>query len=939
MNAPRFDTRSIAKWIGLFATCVAAILPASAKDAAGSVSYSPTSQNFEGNMPYSQTATVSITSPTNLVGSATINLVLVATEVPVGTAATALTYINLSSTQLTFSGPGQSLPVTVTCNFPNLGLPPSALPVSFSYRVETSGWPVTVSDFGYSINARATPPPPGQSGNPPTISISTPTNNQVFAYNFGEVINPVPLTFTAVGDAGGPILSIDATLISQLTGLGVPLVVTPSGLGTPTATGTATMPIVTPGAYSVRVTGYNQYGNASATHNFTVSITAPVPPEVVIGTPVDGSVISVPVGSLPLTVPMTFTATVPGLLNRAPITQVTAEIDGAPLTLSSVNGLNTFTVTGTANLSIATAGSHNVTVRATNAGGTASDVNMFRVNVTAAPPTVVITTPTPGSTFTYRTGAPALVVPFTFTGRSNFGGVRTLVAKVDGVVTSYTPAALGALSETRTINLSYNTAGTHTLEVTVTDDYGTASTTSNFSVSVLAPTPTIAISNPTQGQIFNLPSGATTMPIPFTFATTSNNGFVVDSVSASLDGGAAFTPSTTGLGTALATSTGTLANVGAGTHTLTATGTSAGINVTTSVTFTVRSVAVPPSVVINTPPVGSTYTRVSGGPALSIPMTFTGTSNTVGAVITRLTATLDGVPLTITTTNLNTPIANGAATMSVSNAGTHTISVSAVDAYGTASTTRTFVVTVVQGRTICGDTFFDVDGDGTEDCAEFGVGNLSVALKNAAGQTIATDTTDSCGGYSFSGVAPGTYTVVLTSTNGYRTTTVSQRTVTVSGSDVCVSKFGIGINFTALRTMTANGFTIGYWKNNLDKAIANRTNGIQVSRSTLLTYTDRITDFGLTPYDCATLKTSSDTMGYSGSNSASLLSKQLIASEYNYQSGAYIGGDRTLTFLFLYWGEYVLSNSSRYSSSYLIWAKDWFDAYNNSHGGLVLGPQ
>jgi hypothetical protein len=34
----------------------------------------------------------------------------------------------------------------------------------------------------------------------------------------------------------------------------------------------------------------------------------------------------------------------------------------------------------------------------------------------------------------------------------------------------------------------------------------------------------------------------------------------------------------------------------------------------------------------------------------------------------------------------------------------------------------------------------------------------------------------------------------------------------------------------------------------------------------------------------------------------------------------------------------VVANPGKYSSSYLIWAKDWFGAYNNSRGGVVSGP-
>ncbi len=55
-------------------------------------------------------------------------------------------------------------------------------------------------------------------------------------------------------------------------------------------------------------------------------------------------------------------------------------------------------------------------------------------------------------------------------------------------------------------------------------------------------------------------------------------------------------------------------------------------------------------------------------------------------------------------------------------------------------------------------------------------------------------------------------------------------------------------------------------------------------------------------------------------------------------NGAYIGGNKNLTFLFVWWGEYVLKNYTRYSSTYLISTKDWFDDYNNTHGGVIGGP-
>ncbi|OYU98645.1 MAG: hypothetical protein CFE26_27225, partial [Verrucomicrobiales bacterium VVV1] len=141
-------------------------------------------------------------------------------------------------------------------------------------------------------------------------------------------------------------------------------------------------------------------------------------------------------------------------------------------------------------------------------GGSASDVNSFTIVVTAPPPTVVINSPTPNSVYTYRVGSAATIVPFTFTANSSMGGIRTLTAKVDNANVVFTATGLGTLQASGLINLPYTTAGTHTVSVTTTDDNGTATASSNFSVNVVAPTPTIAISQPTAGAVFTAPTGS-----------------------------------------------------------------------------------------------------------------------------------------------------------------------------------------------------------------------------------------------------------------------------------------------------------------------------------------------------------------------------------------------------------------------------------------------
>jgi hypothetical protein len=306
-------------------------------------------------------------------------------------------------------------------------------------------------------------------------------------------------------------------------------------------------------------------------------------------------------------------------------------------------------------------------------------------------------------------------------------------------------------------------------------------------------------------------------------------------------------------------------------------------------------------------------------------------------VITGVTAKLGTTTLGVTAT-LGTKVVNASANMTVSAAGTYNITVTATDAVGTATATRSFTVTVVTPRKISGEVFFDVNFNGTNNCSDFGLSGVTVRLLNASNQVVATTVTDCGGDYSFCNILPGTYTVSATAPAGFKATSLNERTVTVSIASVSVPDIGFGLDFNAMRTMTANGFTIGYWKNNLDKAISGKTSGIQVPAATLSSYTTKIGSFALALYDNISMKTASSIMGSTSSAPVDLLSKQLVGSEYNYQNAGYLNGNKTLTFAFLYWGEYVKTNSTLYSSTYLIWAKDWFDAYNNSHGGIVAGP-
>ncbi len=927
------------------------------------MTYIQSQVELQGIIPFARTYTFTLQAPVSLSAPANISFVVSPVAVPSGvSAATANSYVSISPATATFSSPGETRTFTVVYS-----IPLSAVPGSYGMKILAQGFTVPSQGLlnpGTFINAAVDVASSNYTR--PNVAISAPTNGSTIMIAANSLPISVPYSFTATstGPQSAPITQVGVEL--DLVTLPVGAV---TGLGTNAASASGNVTINSLGAHLITALATNLGGQGMALHQFTVIvIPALAPPTVVINGPVDGSTITVAPGAFPLSVPLNFvtTSTVAGV---SPVTAVAASIDGSSVALTST-GLGTTAVTSTGSMIIMTPGQHTVAAVGINGGGTGADVNTFTVIVQAAPPTVVINSPTPNSSYDYRIGTAATVVPFTFTATSSFGGIRTLAAKVDGANVVFTPSGLNTLTATGTINLPYTTGGTHTVSVTTTDDNGTATASSNFIVNVIAPTPTIVINQPTAGATFAVPTGSTTVSVPYSFVTTSNNGFVVNSVTATLDGNPITIGGTTGLGTASATSTGTLTGVSPGTHTLVATGVSSGITVSTSTTFTVTSVQPPPTVVINTPPVGSTYTRTSTGAAISIPLTFTGTSNAANGVITQLKATLNGSPVTVNSTTLNQKIANGSATLTVTAAGTYTIAVSAVDAIGTASATRTFTVAVVQPRTICGSIFFDVDGDGCYDCEDFDIAGITVKLYNSANALVDTDVTDNCGDYSFCNIAPGTYRVVATAYAGLKASTVSERTVTVTNCNLTVPRIGFRLDFVAMRTMTASGKDVAFWKYNLDKANSCKTSGIQISASTLSSYTSKIGNSALSAYDNITMKQAASLMNTSapsnnncytsysssscyggsysyGSNCSSSnntcstwspFSRELIASEYNYQRATYIGGNKNLTYMFIWWGEHVLLNPNKYGSTYTTFAKNWCAAYNNSNGGVVNGP-
>jgi len=238
--------------------------------------------------------------------------------------------------------------------------------------------------------------------------------------------------------------------------------------------------------------------------------------------------------------------------------------------------------------------------------------------------------------------------------------------------------------------------------------------------------------------------------------------------------------------------------------------------------------------------------------------------------------------------------------------------------------------TVTPTQQISGFAFFDLNGNGVRDADEPGIPGVNISLTK--GSDVQNAVTGSDGAYLFTGLYPVEYTVASSLPVGFVRTSPESLTVTATGT----ADFGFALDYNWIGSQTANGYTIGFWKTNIDKAIAGSTKGIQVSKATLESYRLLLSSFALEPLNIASLSEASGILSSTSSNPVDLLKKQLMGSEFNYANGAYIGGNALVTYFFLYDGEYMLTNPGAFSSTQLLAQKDKYDSYNNSHGGQII---
>jgi uncharacterized protein (DUF2141 family) len=90
--------------------------------------------------------------------------------------------------------------------------------------------------------------------------------------------------------------------------------------------------------------------------------------------------------------------------------------------------------------------------------------------------------------------------------------------------------------------------------------------------------------------------------------------------------------------------------------------------------------------------------------------------------------------------------------------------------------------------TVSGAVFEDVNGNGTRDTGETGIGGVSISLTGASGMRSTQTVGD--GSYAFAGVLPGLYTVSETDPAGLTSTTPNQRVVNLTSGGAATASFG-----------------------------------------------------------------------------------------------------------------------------------------------------
>ena len=154
----------------------------------------------------------------------------------------------------------------------------------------------------------------------------------------------------------------------------------------------------------------------------------------------------------------------------------------------------------------------------------------------------------------------------------------------------------------------------------------------------------------------------------------------------------------------------------------------------------------------------------------------------------------------------------------------------------------------------------DLDGDGIQDAGEPGVGGVTVNLKDAANSVIDSTTTAADGSYSFTGLAPGTYSVQFVEPAGFDFTLLNAGANVALDSDADPAMNGMTDPVTLVAGENNTTLDAGLVELNPNIDIEKLTNGFdaddpngpdvpEIAIGDTVTWTYLVTNTGQVPFD------------------------------------------------------------------------------------------
>jgi LPXTG-site transpeptidase (sortase) family protein len=363
-----------------------------------------------------------------------------------------------------------------------------------------------------------------------------------------------------------------------------------------------------------------------------------------------------------------------------------------------------------------------------------------------------------------------------------------------------TQTATVTITPTQTPTFTQTTTPTHTPTIT-----RTSTSTPTFTHTItLTPTETATITptpTPTATETETPTVTATPTETATVTLTPTPTATVTETPTVTATPTATSTVTRTPTSTATVTETPTVTATPTATSTVTRTPTS---TATETETPTVTHTPTPTSTPTETPTITRTPTT-----------TPTETSTPTETATITLTPTTTRTP-TLTPTVTHTPTET--ATITLTRTTTRTVTRTVTPTPTTTRTetrtpTATSTATVVPGN-LRGVVYFDVDTDGIQGPAEYGLGGVTITLYGPGGSVVRTTSTAADGSYGFPGLPAGSYRVLESDPIGYISTTANSVTAAVVAGGTAIVDFGdyrlpgtvlSSINGTIFNDVNGNG--------------------------------------------------------------------------------------------------------------------------------------